>query len=142
MPKSKQPKTARVAPTRQEEPLRPVPVALIMEERDELARILVSPAFIKAMRNARCMKPTAFVAAYNTGRGAQDALQICNDRLREIRGWEAFEFALFAQVNEPVQRVKPVAESFPMGGTIDAAFKEESDRTLPKIVKPKAVKTI
>ncbi len=139
MPKKKQPQKARVAPvqTVEQEPLRPVPVALVMEERDALSRIFASPVFIKAFRNARCMKPTAFVAAYSAGRGAQDANQIANDRLREIRGWEAFEFALLAQVEEPKTKVQAVTESFPAGGTIDAAFRDQAAKSVSTVPNPK-----
>lgn len=145
MAKKPKPKMARVAPVQkvnptavvEQEPLRPVPVALVMEERDALARIFASPVFTKAFRNARCMKPTAFVAAYSAARGAQDANQIANDRLREIRGWEAFEFALLAQTDEPKQKVQPVTESFPAGGTMDAAFREQAAKSVSHVQPPK-----
>lgn len=118
-----------MAPVQKEiEPLRLTLTPLVMDERNELARIFATPAFIKAFRNARCVKPTAFAKECNAALG----LQIASNRLHEIRGWEAFEFALLAQADEPKVKPTRIEENFPAAGTIDAAFEEEAKRNARK----------
>lgn len=117
MPRPKKPQMARVAPV-QTEPLRPSALPLLGAEREEFRRIIENPVFVKAFRNARCAKPTAFVVGGDT----QFGQQIGNNRLHEIRGWEAFEFALLAQVEEPKERRRAPEPNFPNAGTMDAEF--------------------
>lgn len=103
------------------EPLKLAFAPIVMEERNELAAMFANPVFVKAFRNAKSLRPSLWHGQF----GGQFGQQGANNRLHELRGWEAFEIALLAQAQEP--RVKPKGspqENFPDSGTIDAAFKQ------------------
>jgi hypothetical protein len=120
---NKKPKKARVAPAQRaqdharEEPIIHRFVPLVMEERDRLTAILSDPAFIKAWRNAKALRPSPFRGNFSAEHGQ---LAACN-KLHEIRGFEAFQAALLAQAEEPKPKNERVAESFPNAGNLDNA---------------------
>lgn len=104
--------------------------ALVMEERNRLKEIFKDPAFVKAWRNLRAVKPGVFMANATTLAGPTGA-QLANNRLHEIRGWEMFSAALINQCKEPVVKRKPVTEDYPDEGTIDAEMRRKLPPTPP-----------
>lgn len=117
MPPKKQPQKQRVAPV-QTESLEHEFSPLLGEEREKLNQIFADPVFRKAWRNMHHLRPTSFV-----GTSGELGNQAAINRFHEQRGWEAWGKAFIAQSKEPKPKPQRPQESFPDGGTIDAAFK-------------------
>lgn len=100
------------------DPAEPVVIPLLMEERDKLKEIFKDPAFVKAWRNLRVLKPSVFIATPSALAGPSGA-QMANNRLHEIRGWEMFSAALLNQAKEPVIKTKVNLDEYPDAGTIE-----------------------
>lgn len=127
MPKSKLQKS-RVAPGRgrkkaikitEESPAVPTYSRLVMEERDRLTAILNDPVFIKAWKNARLSKPSAFAAMPDHFEG-QFGDNRAAHRLAQIQGWEMHEAALIRQTIEIVPKPKANPEEYPDTATLEA----------------------
>lgn len=102
---------AGVAPREVEDTIiREDPVVLTLEERTALRAMFSTPAFKKALHNARLGKPSEFVGdvLLNGPLGAH----IGNNRLHEMRGWKMFEAALGRQVEDPKPRPTPVPDDY------------------------------
>jgi hypothetical protein len=91
--------------------------ALDLKERQSLLAMLNSDVMQKALGNAQAMKPGVFFAGAGTQAGsvkdAAMATLLANNRLHEIRGWESFEAALFAQCEDPKPARSKLDETFP-----------------------------
>lgn len=88
-------------------------VPLDLKEREQLRKIISDPVFQKVIRNAHAKKPD--VNPPNSGTYASEfSLQIANNRLHQLQGWEMFEAALFRQAEEAVPRTfVPLKETYP-----------------------------
>lgn len=122
-----------------QDPAEPVFTPLLMEERDRLNEIFRDPAFVKAWRNLRVLKPGVFIASPAVLSGPTGP-QLANNRLHEIRGWEMFVAALLNQGKEPVVKRKAVLEEYPDAGTIEAEMQRTAGpvpvRAVPGQPKP------
>lgn len=109
MPRKDQLKPA-VAPQAAEPVLREPVYNFTLEERVELKRLIESPLFRRAWRNAKLAEPSAFPP------GDLNGLQggvIANNRLHQQQGWKMFEAALLRQVNDPVSKPTRTPENYP-----------------------------
>lgn len=86
------------------------------EERAKLRSLLDEPAFVKAWRNASLSKPHFFPQGLDTAQG----LQIGNNRLHQLQGWELFRSALLRESMEPTIKPTPAKDNYPQSGTIEA----------------------
>src|SRR6185503_19631118 len=80
---------------------------LAFEDRVELRKIFALPVFRRALKNCRHDKPSTKISrtTLDSALGAIAA----NNRLHQMRGWEMFEEALFAQTLDPAPK-RAVAE--------------------------------
>lgn len=94
-----------------------LPSALTFEERTKLAALLNSDVFQKAFGFSSQFKPSVFFSGAGTTiaemKDAPTAMLMANNRLHEIRGWEMFSAALFAQVEDPKPKLSPTLETYP-----------------------------
>ena len=91
---------------------KPALSALDMKQREELAKMLNSDVFQLALGNALAMKPSPFLTL-DTITDANRAMLTANNRLHEVRGWELFSIALFAQAEEPKPPQQRTEETYP-----------------------------
>lgn len=115
MPRPKGLKGVELVPQQTEEILRPSPVQLSLEEREEFRRLLATPLMRKVWNNVRSYRPSSGLAKaeLNSALGGVFA----NNRLHEMRGWDSFEAAFILQAHDPkpVQR-QPVPDNYPDSG--------------------------
>lgn len=97
--------------------LREPTVPLNLEEREAFRAAIKSPAFQKALRNIRNLRPSVFTHELNSALGAT----VANNRLHEIRGWELFEAALWKQSLDPVITAPRANEKYVDESTIKPA---------------------
>lgn len=114
-------------------PAEPVFTPLVMDERDRLNAIFQDPAFRKAWRNLRAMKPSVFLANPSVLSGPSGLLMASN-RLHEIRGWDMFIAALLSQGKEPVTKIRAPLEEYPDTGTIEAEMQRTGGAGKPRSV--------
>lgn len=115
MAKPKGLKGAGLVPQQIEEILRPPPVPLSLEERVELRAWLSTPLARKVWNNVRSFRPNSGLpkAELNSALGGVFA----NNRLHEMRGWDAFETAFILQAHDPKPINKtPVPDNYPDSG--------------------------
>lgn len=106
---------AVLVPQQIEEILRPPPVPLSLEEREELRRLFSTPLMRKVWNNVRGFRPNSGLpkAELNSALGGVFA----NNRLHEMRGWDAFETAFILQAHDPKPLGKtPVLDNYPDSG--------------------------
>lgn len=104
-----------VAPMQTETPIKVAPVPFTLEEREQLKIIFSNPLFVRAWNNARWSKPSAFPhgsQAVPMPLASPLGLQIGNNLLHEIRGWELFEAALLSSIKDPPPKRAPISEKY------------------------------
>lgn len=115
MPRQKGLKGVELVPQQIEEVLRPPAVPLSLEEREELRRVLGTPLMRKVWNNVRTFRPNSGLskAELNSELGGVFA----NNRLHEMRGWDAFETAFILQAHEQKAPARtPVPDNYPDSG--------------------------
>lgn len=104
-PSPKRPKKQRVA------------LPLELKDRDKLKALLNDPVMQQVLGNISAVKPGVFyVGAGTEAHASKDpamATLLANNRLHEIRGWEMFETALFAQCEDPKAAREASTETYP-----------------------------
>lgn len=93
-------------------PMRP----LVLDERIRLQQIFDDPVFRQAWSNAQAVKPSVVPIGLDTALG----LQIGNNRLHQLQGWEMFKVALLRQTQEPRLPPPKITDTYPDSGTIEA----------------------
>lgn len=104
---------AEVAPL-PEEPLRDSVTPLSLDERVALRAIFKNPVFVRAWKNAQCLRPSCLIAAESADMtlNGPHGREIANNRLHEMRGWEMATAALLKQCNDPVLRAPVSTETY------------------------------
>ncbi len=120
---SKAPKTAKSTPVAlgNEEPEIRTVVPLTWEERTRLRELFADPVFRKAWNNAQAAKPSVLAAGLEGPTG----LQIGNNRLHQLQGWEMFRAALLREQLERKPAPARASDSFPDAGTMEAEAKRQ-----------------
>lgn len=114
MPKQKALKASPLVQEAEATVVLQVEIPLTLEERTALRAALTSAYFKKALHNARLSAPSVFTGGLNGPLGAT----IANNRLHEIRGWQAFEAAIGRQVADPKLKPKVAEENYPDAGRV------------------------
>ena len=97
---------------------------LTPKDKEYLRGVLTNPTYLKMMGIVQKFRPSSNCA--NAGSTARDAFS--NDRasarLAEMRGWDAYELAVFAVLSDTPIVKGPHEENFPDSGRIDAKWGE------------------
>lgn len=96
----------------------PVRLPLVMEEREELIKLLNNPVFLKAWNNAELEKPPVFPGGIVPDGPAADSRDA--KALARIQGWELHKAALIKQTLEIVPKKAIPTEQFPATGSLEA----------------------
>jgi hypothetical protein len=94
------------------------------EERGELRNIFTSAIWKKAYSNAKLMSPHLFPQGMDTALG----VQIGNNRLHQLQGWELLRMALIKQTMVPAAKRMPLQETYPDAGRFDLSKKPEPEK--------------
>jgi hypothetical protein len=94
----------------------PVPPPLELKARTRLRELLNDPVLARALQIVHLHKPGVVIGGA-TGTtitvSPEAALHAVNNRLHEIKGWEAYQTALFALVLDPPVKRAPLTETYP-----------------------------
>jgi hypothetical protein len=104
----------------------PPPLPLTLVEREKVRGFLADPAMGRALEFIQTMRPSAFVVNDSAGMGGAvkdpaASMASANNRLHEMRGWDQYENALFASVQEAKPRPEMPVENYPDSGRLDHA---------------------
>ena len=99
-------------------------VALSPKDKEYLRGVLTSPPFVRMMQVAQKYRPSS--SCTKGGSGDRDAFsnERAAIRLGEMRGWDLYQMALFAVLNEKAVKDLNIAATYPDSGRFDAGFGE------------------
>lgn len=118
--KKSSPKPVRIALPEPSDILKRPIVPLVYEQRIRLQEIFNDPVFVQAWANTNLCKPSAIPAGLEGPLG----VQIGNNRLHQIQGWELFRAALMRQAEEVIPTKPKPVDNFPDAGTIEADMQQ------------------
>lgn len=104
-------------------PMRP----LVLDERTRLQQIFDDKVFRQAWANAHAVRPSVIPMGLDSALG----LQIGNNRLHQLQGWEMFKVALLRQTQEPRLPVPKITDTYPDSGTIEADAAKNVGKKIP-----------
>lgn len=97
---------------------------LSFEQRVRLRQIFEDPVFVQAWQNAQACRPSVIPQGLDTALG----LQIGNNRLHQIQGWELFRTALIRESMDPLPTPPRARDDFPDSGTLEAEIQAKINR--------------
>lgn len=97
---------------------------LTPEEKARLRELLTSPLYVKALRVVAGLRPSSGCALAGSGARDQFSDARASARLSEMRGWDLYQIALFAILNDQPLPRGIVEAAYPDAGRLDHKWGE------------------
>ena len=93
---------------------------LTPKDKEYLRGVLTNPTYLKMMGIIQKFRPSSSCKMAGSRERDQFANERANARLAEMRGWDAYEVAIFAILSDTPLPKAPEEASYPDSGRLDA----------------------